>query len=409
MDDIVPRLLLISEVTLAKTIAGVQANPTLYNMFKRYPPDRLFSVAPRSATRNHPPIHPFDRNYGDFEDQFFPRPRRGSRFVSPVLDRLELQILQYFPHSLLSKIRDFRPELILVSPIGSRCLQLGRRLQRMLDLPSVVYFMDFWMPMDQRQWIGGGIQRDTRDILMDASGWLMISDELREAMQKQYGLDAKPTLVVHNPVDVPETTMKIGAVSRKGRFRIVYAGSIHSMHADSLIAVAEAVFRLRNGGLDIELVLHTHAAFEDRFRKVWEKFGVVLGGLLPYEELLAKQKDSDMLLVCLAFEKSVQHMAKFSVLTKITDYMQSGVPILVVGPSNCASINFVKKWNCGIACETIEVEGIMRLLKEQLERPQSHLSFANNAFEALTNHFSVTEVHGKLSRFLCQMSSQMTS
>ena len=85
-----PRLLLVSEMTLTTTRAEVPANPTLLNLFSGYPPDSLFSMAPAGLPR---PQSPFDRLYLGFSTVFLPRPSRGRRFIDPILLPLEWQIL----------------------------------------------------------------------------------------------------------------------------------------------------------------------------------------------------------------------------------------------------------------------------------------------------------------------------
>ncbi len=118
-----PRLLLVSETTLTTTRAEAPANPTLFNLFSGYPPDSLFSMAPAGWPR---PQSPFDRLYLDFQTVFFPRPRRGRRFLDPALMPLDWQILEALPPPHLKRVRLFDPEVVLVSPITPAGLIVGR-------------------------------------------------------------------------------------------------------------------------------------------------------------------------------------------------------------------------------------------------------------------------------------------
>ncbi|MBL9094247.1 MAG: glycosyltransferase [Planctomycetaceae bacterium] len=395
-----PKILLVSETTLATTKSGVAANPTLFNLFNRFSPERILSIAPESATIAHPPQSPFDRNYLDFKTEFVPRPRRGRRFVDPFFRLIDIQIREFLPIPHLDRITAFDPDVVVVSPITADVLVYGRQLAASLKKPFVVYFMDDWSALDRRCWFTGGIRRTVRQLLADSDAWMMISDELRDAMALRYGVPLRPTLVVHNPVDLATAPPPNFELRRSGTFRIVYTGSIQPMHADALFAVAEAVDRLRTAGEDIELVVHTAPYFEAKYRDAWSRWGVILGSLLPYDQLFRTLQQADLLLVALSFDERQAHMAMYSLLTKITDYMATGVPMLVCGPKDCASINFINRWNCGLTCDTPNVADIAEVIHLHLRRPPSDKQLAERAYNCLVERFSTEPVQARLQEFL---------
>ncbi len=400
-----PRLLLVSEVTLTTTRAEVSANPTLFNLFSRYPPDSLFSMAPAGLPR---PQSPFDRLYLDFPTVFLPRPSRGRRFIEPVLSMVDWRIRNALPPPHLGRVRMFDPDMVLVSPITPAGLAVGRRLAQVLGKPTVVYFMDDWPAAEARRWLTGDVRRHTRAILGDAEAWVMISAELRDRMAQKYRVPCKPTLVAHNPVDLRGDEPPAPMPRRVGRFRVAYAGSVQTMHLDGLLAVAEAIHRLRVAGHDIELVLHTARWFERHYSEHWTRWGVVMGGLVPYEDLFQVLRGADLLLVTLSFKPELAHMAMYSLLTKITDYMATGVPLLVCGPAGSASVNFVNRWGCGLACDTDDVGRISDLFRDQLDRPQRNAELAARAYQVLRSEFSTQPVQRRLHDFLTRVAGSRT-
>jgi glycosyltransferase involved in cell wall biosynthesis len=395
-----PRLLLVSETTLATTRAEVSANPTLFNLFSGYPPDSLFSMAPAGWPR---PQSPFDRLYLGFQSVFLPRPLRGRRFFDPVLLPLDCQILDALPPPHRRRVRLFDPDVVLVSPITPPGLVVGRRLAQLLKKPTVVYFMDDWPAAGACRWLTGGVRQHTQAILRDADAWVMISEELRENMAQRYRVACKPTLVAHNPVDLRGREPPTPMPRRSGRFRVVYAGSVQTMHLDGLLAVAEAIHRLRAAGHDIELVLHTTRWFAQYYGEHWTRWGVVMGGLIPYDDLFEVLRDADLLLIALSFKPELAHMAMYSLLTKITDYMATGVPLLVCGPAGSASVNFVHRWGCGLACDTNDVGRLSDFLRNQLGRPPRNAELAARAYQVLQSEFSTRPVQRRLYDFLTRV------
>ena len=127
---------------------------------------------------------------------------------------------------------------------------------------------------------------------------------------------------------------------------------------------------------------------------------MILGSLLPYDQLFQTLQQADLLLVALSFEESQAHMAMYSLLTKITDYMATGVPMLVCGPKDCASINFAKRWECGLTCDTVDVTEIAKVLRSCLGRPSSNREIAKRAYQCLVERFSTGPVHSQLEEFL---------
>ena len=83
MEKDLPRLLLISEVSLGESETGI--NRTLFNLFEDYPSDRFMLYAPDRSLKNNPTASKFQSNIASFPEQFFPyqRNRLGFLFNDP--------------------------------------------------------------------------------------------------------------------------------------------------------------------------------------------------------------------------------------------------------------------------------------------------------------------------------------
>ncbi|MFM6225480.1 MAG: hypothetical protein ACKPDM_34850 [Dolichospermum sp.] len=159
---------------------------------------------------------------------------------------------------------------------------------------------------------------------------------------------------------------------------------------------------MRRDGVDIELVLHTAPNFWEIYQKQWVKWQVTYGDLIPYKELNQYLQKADLLLVASSFFPENYSITSSSVQTKLTDYMVSGRPILACGPSYAACNIFVRNWNCGLVCESNQIEEIKEILLKHIENYSELNLFAKTAFETVKNHFDVSKVRANLYKFIQQ-------
>jgi glycosyltransferase involved in cell wall biosynthesis len=401
MEKDLPRLLLISEVSLSESETGI--NRTLFNLFEDYPSDRFMLYAPDRSLKNDPTASIFQANIASFPEQFFPYQRNRLGFLfNPLFTILNYQLIDWLPLASYQKITDFSPEVILICPNGSLGLLMGYKLIQYFDVPFLIYFMDDWVKLNHTRWLTGNVQSICHFILQKAAGWLMISPQLERELAERYKIKPQRSLIVHNPVDLSNKTFPDFTPQSRDNFRVIYAGAIWPMHYDAVAVVAEAIYELRRDGVDIELVFHTPANFWNAYQENWEKWEVTYGSLIPYKELHHYLQKADLLLVASSFSPENSYATRCSVQTKLTDYMASGRPILACGPSYSACNQFVKSWNCGLVCETDIVDEIKEILLKQMQNITELNNFAKNGFEVLQNNFTTQIVSSKLYGFIQQ-------
>jgi len=394
-----PRLLLVSEASLDSKRTGL--NRTLLNLFAEYPANRFMVYSPKSTWQNYPTSPPLDQNVATFPDQFLPRiNNRIGSILNPIFQAIDSQLLDSLPLAEEEKIRAFAPEVILICPVGIVGLLMGYKVAQSFQCPFISYFMDDFLYKNHQRWLSGELQSLGRNVLEKASAWLMISSQLEKELINRYQLTPKRSLIVHNPVDLsnksfPEFSQKSGET-----FRVVYAGAIWTMHYDALAVIAEAIYELKCSGVDIELVLHTAPNFWDLYQENWKKWDVKYGSFIPYEQLNQALQKANLLLVVSSFLPEYAHITGSSVQTKLTDYMASGRAILACGPSYAACNQFIKTWNCGLVCESNQVDQIKETLLKQIQDSKKLDSLARTAFKVVIDNFESSKVISNLYEFI---------
>ena len=394
-----PRMLLVSEVAFSEESKG--ASRTLLNLFENYPANQLALFSPMQSASSASLLgqHSFSFPEG-YLPPLYGRYAPIGKFLNPLINSTNLQLLEWLPIPQKEKLEAFSPEVILICPISPSCLLMGQKLYKHFGIPFLIYFMDDWMATDHPQWLSSSVQTLTYQLLREAAGWLMISEPLQETLSKRYQLEPKQSMVVHNPVDLSGKKPPDEEIPNTGTFRIVYAGSIWPMHYDAVAAIAEAVFQLRRDGKDIELILHTDQYFWNTYEDKWQNWEVTNGLSIPYQELDSYLKRANLLLVASSFLPEQSFMTSSSVQTKITDYMAAGRPILSCGPDYSACNKFIKKCDCGLVCETNQVPIIKDFLVEQMNNSYANQRFAKTAFEVLQNNFEKYKVTQQLYQFI---------
>ncbi|MCB0170540.1 MAG: glycosyltransferase [Anaerolineae bacterium] len=397
-----PRLLIISEVTLSQQ--GLGAGRTLFNLFENYPAEQVMLLSPQNYLKTYPTDPPFDQQVLSFPGGFLPASNtRFGKYINPLVKTVNLQILDWLPIFEFRRIKAFSPEVILVCPLTSWCLLMGAKVSQAMECPSLIYLMDDWLANDNARWLSGSLQQLAYRLLTDTAGWLMISPQLERELAQRYDVTPNESLVVHNPVDLTGKQPPPDNCKSEGPFKVVYAGSIWPMHYDALAAVAEAIYQLKSEGVDIELILYTPASFWEAYQVHWDHWHVTYGGLIAYQEMDSYLRQADLLLVTASFLPEHISFTRSSVQTKLTDYMLAGRPILACGPSYSACNAFVKKWECGLVCETNQIEKIKELLLDVMNNPMTG-SMGVRAFEAVKNNFEKELVSRKLTEFIKETS-----
>jgi glycosyltransferase involved in cell wall biosynthesis len=401
VENSLPRLLLVSEATLDEKSTGL--NRTLFNLLAHYSPDHFMLCAPEDALQTNPPAPPFGQYVTSFPCRFsLPWRNRIVALFSSLLDLLNLQLIDLFPVPNTTKISSFAPEIVLICPNGPLGLLMGYKIAKFLQCPYLVYLMDDWIATQYQQWLGGSIQAYCYRLLKDSNGWMVISSQLEQSLIERYGVKPRQSLVIHNPVDLLDKELPNFTPHQRETFRIAYAGSIWNMHYDAIAVIAQAVSELRQVGQNIELVLYTQDEFWSAYQDSWESWGVIYGGLIPYVKLHHSLQQADLLLVASSFLPQYANITRSSVQTKITDYMATGRLILSCGPSSGACNDFIKKWNCGVVCETQNLVDVKGLLLDILKAPERFSCLAENAYGVVKSHFEINRVRSKLNEFIQQ-------
>ena len=292
---------------------------------------------------------------------------------------------------------------VLVSTTVAHKLLLARVLQQQ-GFTVLPYFMDDWLAGNTLAWPGSSLQQVAKNILHQAPAWLMISENLHLTLQQRYALPLRPCLVVHNPASTAVGPVPPWAPAPPPH-TLYYTGNVWPMHADALLATAQAIHTLNqhqphSWQLHLYIPPHHWRLYQAQLAGP----GVSYQGWLPYAQVQQRLPQAQYLLCTASFAPAHQAYSHSSVQTKLTDYMAAGRPIIFVGPPTSASGQFVELHDVGFTLGTAHPPDIARRLQAIADLPALAARKAANALQLAQTRFSQPVVQQRLYAFLAQHS-----
>jgi glycosyltransferase involved in cell wall biosynthesis len=215
------------------------------------------------------------------------------------------------------------------SPVSSHIV--ARELKLEFGIPWVADLRDLWSQNHNYQYGPFRMWRDTSlemKTLGDADALVTVSEPLARKLRTRY--KRKPVVTITNGFD-PETQIPS---SLSKRFTITYTGQIYPRKQDI------GIFRQ---ALD-ELIRSNTFQDEDLDFRLFGPQGI----LIPKKEAIARQRDSQILLLLNWLENEGVYTLK------IFEYLAAGRPILAVGGKGGDVIEeLLRKTNAGVYAKTV--------------------------------------------------------
>lgn len=276
-------------------------------------------------------------------------------FLTPWMDLFPYRLSD----ELVSRLNEFKPEVIYSTLGNIRLLRLVNGLSEGFSIPVVPHFMDDWLStyssrgksvtsMFQRRIVG----RLTNEVMARSTHGMAIGEMMAEEYGRRFAL---PFTAFMNPVPIDGATSGCRAVTPTAgneKVGFVYVGGLHLGRIANILDIGKAVARLRSSGLDVEFSVYTPDADLEMFRdEMISTGGVTLCGSIPPEQVQEVLRHSDVAIHVESFVESMSQYTRLSVSTKIPQYFAAGLPVLVYGPPKIASCRYVVDNECGLGVD----------------------------------------------------------
>lgn len=195
----------------------------------------------------------------------------------------------------------------------------------------------------------------------------------------------------HNPID-PEIWVKKGEDlenkmnNSNKSFLFVYAGKINDDTIQPIKSFIRVIREL-NSENEFNLEFNIYSPYDalEIERLLGRDTDIYFKGKAPYDDLIHIFKSADGLLLPLADTKKTIKYIRLSMLTKVTEYMISGTPILTYAPRKIAVTEYLKKHDASFF--SYKEKDLKSILKEFIKNDMQRKTIAVNAYQcAVKNH-----------------------
>jgi glycosyltransferase involved in cell wall biosynthesis len=323
---------------------------TLYNLFSGFPSEKLWSahpahVAPAEGKRRAQSI--------ELPSPSRPRwlPSRISLAYYPLLKMQQFRASRDAVRQLARVVQKYSIRNLLVIPVSPWIMSAALALHKQYSqLNLVLYVMDDWqghhechqLPYTRRR------QRLLAEIVQRANVRYAISREMAAHYEESFG---KSWSVVHNGVRNDALSNGISVAKPK---TVLLAGDVNVFRFDAVNAFAEAIERHnRHNGGSIEFTVMGDVAEQHR-SSLSALRAVKMLSRRSHSECLDAMKAADLLYLPLAFGKKSSRISRYSLPTKLPEYLATGKSVFFHAPQESAVFRVAERYDLTPRLATID-------------------------------------------------------
>jgi glycosyltransferase involved in cell wall biosynthesis len=180
---------------------------------------------------------------------------------------------------------------------------------------------------------------------------------------------------------------------------IRFIGSYHKIqHEDAIVDLIDVLKGINTPNVKFNLEFWGTETPQNALNGITKM--EIYKGLFPERKKISLIKGSDLLIIPSTFEEHTHRYYKNSFPTKLTEYLLSGVPVLVYGPPDSSAGIFCKKYATGF---TLTVKCKVKITEFLLDFIANHNKYrlkARNDSIQLAKDLADINMHGKFQRLL---------
>lgn len=363
------KVLLFGHQFNCKTGLGI----TLSNLFARWPNESIAVFTNGINVEECSKARPCIRYIGSTDRKFLSSAVHNSKIRNVLKSIYVKSGVQDLRHNWSYKEEDvqiakeFNPD-ILFCCLGSygSMLDCEKMLNLLPHAKLVLYIVDDWVNTKSKNRYFRHLWDKRNDalfrrLLAKSVGLFSICTYMSESYLQKYGKIFYP---FHNPVDVGYwDNLHPAKKYPEDITSIVYTGKINEDTKDCLLDMCKAIQKLNcQGGIFVFDVYTPDYGHNTKLFKEYDSCHVFPP--IPHHEVPAVMKSYSALLLTLGFSQKSREYVRLSMPTKLSEYLASGVPIMLYCPQEIALAKYVGSKDCAICCFERNVNRLIELTQK---------------------------------------------
>lgn len=247
----------------------------------------------------------------------------------------------------------FNPDIIFCCLGSLNSIRLCEYLMdRMPNAKLVLYIVDDWVntKINSRYFTvywKRKYDREFRKLLNRASGCLSICQHMSDVYKEKYNREFFP---FHNPVDIEEwSSLKIERKYSENISSILYVGKINEDTRQCLLDMGKVIENLNEEGYRFIFDVYSPDYGSNQYIFNDLKYSNVFPAV-SHIDIPRISKAYSALFLTLGFSKQSREYVRLSMPTKLSEYLASGVSIILYCPPEIALAKYLVDQDCVIAC-----------------------------------------------------------
>ena len=293
------------------------------------------------------------------------------------------------------QIELFKPEVIYTLGASVSILNLVHTISERLNTPIVIHFMDNWP--EHLQWENNPLcklyhKRMLKCLnlcLQKSNVGIAISPIMAREYQKKFEIEFGYLM---NSVDQKSFLCK--KINREMN-NYVYAGGLHLLRWKALKDIACAIKSNSKAQLSIYTSEENQKMYEEEFKGL----PVVFYNFVDHEKIKDVYESADVLVHTEVDNPLLSGFFKYSISTKVPEYLSTGKPMLFFGPKSIGLFQYLQENKAAfVASTTEELNGcILKMQNEDLR-----CAIVNNALKLARINHSMQQAHNHLRSLITQ-------
>lgn len=260
-------------------------------------------------------------------------------------------------------IADYSPDLILFVPNDyTLAYKVCIYVQSITKTPIVPFYMDdsFYYDCDS-SFVDHlrrlSLRRKAIDVHKNASIIFTICEKMSLKYSEVFNLECIHFMNSVQPSGFDPKDNDVDCINMS------YIGNLHSNRWKSLIDIGLTADRLNEQKMGKKFQIKIYSASdlsEETIKRLSNIKSISMEGSLQPSEVKKYQRIADVLIHIEAFDKKSINSTRYSLSTKIPEYLNSGVCVLAYGPKDIASMEYLYKNQLAYVCnDKKEIEKIL--------------------------------------------------
>ena len=278
---------------------------------------------------------------------------------------------------LLNWVDEFSPDVVFfASGDYSFTYKIALDIAKYKKIPLVVSCMDdyYFYNKNENRFLGKAVYKSFMKCVYKtmkyASCLFTICDKMTIEYTKLFG---RPCYTLHTPTMISEP-MVCGEQKA-----ISYMGNLGYKRNEQLVALGRALKSIDSEVNSKFVDIYSKESCDEVLRDFTEENGIRFHGGISAEQVIDVMRNSMALVHTESFDESTRKSVAYSVSTKIADSLASGVCILAYGPSEVASVKYLRENNAAYCID--ENDNLESALVEFFENSALRDEITKNAIE----------------------------